>query len=595
MKYLLFLFFLFSIAFPVSAYAVDPHPFSLTGNFTYELTNEGVVKVREEIVIKNLSTGEYAPSFTFDTTGFRPENINVYESGIAAKINQTGENTFNITFKRPALGKGANKKVTIVFSDSTLVTKRGNVFELKIPRVKNSDQFASIGTTIRVSRESSKTFHVFPKVEGISYNAFVEYIFDTTESKSGSITAFLGDVAAYDFQLTYPFLNSSFFKREVRFALPPDTAFQKVFIHSFSQDPDSLSYDSDGNWIGRITLKPRESKPLEVKGTVLVFANAQKDFPRSSQEAVDLNTIPQKYWEANDPQIIELAKKLQTPQAIYDYVVQTLSYDYTKTSRPQERLGAKLALSKSKEAICMEFTDLFIALSRAAQIPAREINGFAISNDTTRPRSLGDDILHAWPEYWDSSQRQWIPVDPTWGNTTAGADYFSHFDLDHITFVVHGASSTLPQTPGTYKTEDQSNELIHVEPSESGEPEPNTPPTVSITKSGFSLWQQMYEVTVKNNSGQALYELHPRVFADEKELSSHDIVSILPFSKGTFTVSLYPGFFGANLPNNLSVKLNGFEEREPVQKLSIAIFHFLVLLVPFILIPFVFVTRLRKS
>jgi len=53
----------------------------------------------------------------------------------------------------------------------------------------------------------------------------------------------------------------------------------------------------------------------------------------------------------------------------------------------------------------MEFTDLFIALSRAAGIPAREINGFAYTDDIRlRPLDLVTDMLHAWPEYYDEEK-----------------------------------------------------------------------------------------------------------------------------------------------------------------------------------------------
>ena len=93
----------------------------------------------------------------------------------------------------------------------------------------------------------------------------------------------------------------------------------------------------------------------------------------------------------------------------------------------------------------MEFTDLFITIARSAGIPAREVNGFAYTeNPDIQPLSLVNDVLHAWPEYYDSEKGVWIPVDPTWGSTTGGVDYFSKLDLRHFTFVVHGKDSTKP-------------------------------------------------------------------------------------------------------------------------------------------------------
>src|SRR5258707_13577173 len=103
----------------------------------------------------------------------------------------------------------------------------------------------------------------------------------------------------------------------------------------------------------------------------------------------------------------------------------------------------------------MEFTDLFIAMARAAGIRAREINGYAYTeNKDSEPLSLVADVLHSWPEYWDKYNKEWILVDPTWGNTTHGIDFFHKLDLRHFTFVIHGVNSEFPLSPGSYKLSD---------------------------------------------------------------------------------------------------------------------------------------------
>ena len=52
--------------------------------------------------------------------------------------------------------------------------------------------------------------------------------------------------------------------------------------------------------------------------------------------------------------------------------------------------------------------------------------------------------LHSWPQYWDASRRVWVSVDPTWGRTTQGVDYFSKLDFNHLAFITHGLSDSLP-------------------------------------------------------------------------------------------------------------------------------------------------------
>ena len=178
----------------------------------------------------------------------------------------------------------------------------------------------------------------------------------------------------------------------------------------------------------------------------------------------ELYTNPLQYWESGDPSIIALAKQYSTPESIYQYVVKTLSYSYERVNQNPVRRGAVQALVSPKQAICMEFTDLFIAMARAANIPAREVVGFAYTtNSKLRPLSLVTDVLHSWPEYFDKEQSIWIPVDPTWGNTTGGVDYFTKLDFNHITFAIHGISSTYPYPAGSYREESKTGKDVNVD------------------------------------------------------------------------------------------------------------------------------------
>ena len=103
--------------------------------------------------------------------------------------------------------------------------------------------------------------------------------------------------------------------------------------------------------------------------------------------------------------------------------------------------------------LCTEFTDSFVSLARVLQIPSREINGYGYTkNSTLQPQNTTTDILHSWPEFYDTSKKQWISIDPTWGNTTGGIDYFNKLDFSHIAFVRHGAEDSYPLPAGSYKS-----------------------------------------------------------------------------------------------------------------------------------------------
>ena len=140
-------------------------------------------------------------------------------------------------------------------------------------------------------------------------------------------------------------------------------------------------------------------------------------------------------------------------------MVDNLTYDEKRVGETQIRAGAANALRDPKSAVCLEFTDLFVALARAAGIPSRAVEGYAnTTNIAQRPLSAYKDVLHAWPQFYDFEKQSWIMVDPTWGNTTGGIDYFNVLDFDHFAFVVKGVDSDYPIPAGGYKSEENIND-----------------------------------------------------------------------------------------------------------------------------------------
>jgi hypothetical protein len=65
---------------------------------------------------------------------------------------------------------------------------------------------------------------------------------------------------------------------------------------------------------------------------------------------------------------------------------------------------------------CTEVTMLFVALARAAGLPAREVGGVMFANDG--PPIFG---WHAWAEIHDG--HQWVSVDPTWNQVYVDATH----------------------------------------------------------------------------------------------------------------------------------------------------------------------------
>lgn len=267
--------------------------------------------------------------------------------------------------------------------------------------------------------------------------------------KSGISLAF-GTFQTYSYSLNYHLENANVYPIRTEIALPPTTNYQNVSLQSLSPKPENVVLDADGNWLASYRLQTSQKLTVTAAGLITVSLTPK---PVSLSEK-DRKTYLQKqsYWQTDNQQIVTLAKSLKTPEAIYDYVVNHLSYDFNRVKNDQVRVGALRVLQNPTSAVCLEFTDLFIAISRAAGIPAREVDGFGYTQNTiSRPLSLSKDVLHAWPEYYDDNMQTWVMVDPTWGNTTGGVDYFHELDFDHVAFVVKGLSSTYPVPAGGYK------------------------------------------------------------------------------------------------------------------------------------------------
>jgi transglutaminase-like putative cysteine protease len=95
---------------------------------------------------------------------------------------------------------------------------------------------------------------------------------------------------------------------------------------------------------------------------------------------------------------------LEKARAIYDYVVDTMSYDKSGTGWGR---GDIYWACDAKRGNCTDFHALFTGLARASGIPAKFAIGFPIPAD----RGTGDvGGYHCWSEFYLAGQG-WVPVD----------------------------------------------------------------------------------------------------------------------------------------------------------------------------------------
>lgn len=529
---------------------------------TYEIDERANATVTHKIELTNLSANIYASEYSVTVGSTNIGSVQAFDDvGQLRLASNPGNNSTEMTVfldQRPAVGLGKIRRFFIQYQSSDAAANIGRILEVNVPKTANSNEFRDYSMTITVPKKFGIPSRVIPDYTSLretTENTIVS--FNKDKLKSG-VTAVFGTKQSFLVKLAYFLENKSSVKTEKSLALVPDTGRQKVEYRSLSPLPKKIEVDSDGNWLASYDVAAGEE--LAVAAELVAEVNLDRTTPVVASSPADY-LGESEYWQIDDPAIAALSEKLKTPKEIYDFVVETLSYDYSRAENGGVRRGAVGALNNPKESICTEFTDLFIALARAAGIPAREHDGFAFTtNAKLRPLSLKKDILHAWPEYFDKDSGQWIEVDPTWAKTTGGIDYFSKLDLAHITFVIHGKSPSSPPPAGFYKTKDSQTKTVEVNPTESAAaamPKIEISAYIPETLSNWKRNKIKFEIV--NKSGTAGYQL-PLSAESEYTIANRGIETIpviLPWQSQTSSVDLKPPGGWERTKGNLKISAGG--------------------------------------
>ncbi|MEJ8546670.1 transglutaminase-like domain-containing protein [Brevibacillus borstelensis] len=132
----------------------------------------------------------------------------------------------------------------------------------------------------------------------------------------------------------------------------------------------------------------------------------------SSPQAVFLQPIQMIYWNDKTNAVAkarELTNGLKNDrdkvQAIYNYVIQNVQYDYEKANRvTSEYIPSVDSTLNERQGICYDYAALFAAMLRSEGIPAKLVMGR--KNDIPQ--------YHAWNEIYLKETNEWITVDTTY-------------------------------------------------------------------------------------------------------------------------------------------------------------------------------------
>jgi hypothetical protein len=163
--------------------------------------------------------------------------------------------------------------------------------------------------------------------------------------------------------------------------------------------------------------------PRQVKDRVVLELKRDFRIEKASaltKEQVKRFTRTTPRLQCDQKPVADLARKIigqetdaqKKARRIVAWLYRTLKQSYS------DNADTALEVLDSKAGDCTEFSLLFVALARAAGVPAREVSGLAFSRDNKKRPTFG---WHAWAEFHDG--HQWVSVDPTWNQVYVDATH----------------------------------------------------------------------------------------------------------------------------------------------------------------------------
>jgi hypothetical protein len=164
-----------------------------------------------------------------------------------------------------------------------------------------------------------------------------------------------------------------------------------------------------------------------VTGDLFELRDAESLPPEPAEPGLESYLKPELFLESDAPEIVAEAQRaleqVKGPRARAERLVRHVNALLEK--RPTVSLPSAAEVLRTRVGDCNEHTALYVALARAAGLPARIALGLV--------HLRGAFYYHAWPEVWigaSAGRGRWVPVDPTLNQFPA--------DLTHVRLVRGG-------------------------------------------------------------------------------------------------------------------------------------------------------------
>jgi transglutaminase-like putative cysteine protease len=465
---------LFFILFLGFAYQVMAITFNVQIDRIYTLTDEGKFIIEETRIVKNdsenlLVSNNNKEVFQIPIIGNSQEYTQEIINSLKAKVDdkqveytvQEDAQSIRVEINYPKeLRRNQQMKFTISYVNNSLVKKSGAIFDVYVPgfakeiSFQNGQTTTTYNTKLKVAKTYPEGGVVIPNpISEQQTDNYREFTFSQESLIGENVWLQLGDKQNFAFTITQKANpteeRKSGYSNEYRIILPrnilEEEVEQKVYFSSFSHEPKAIINDENNNIIAYFDIDSYDSTEIVISGFAQVSkfsSNINKENSGSiddySTDFVNKYTQKAEFWEVDSSEIQKIAQEIKGDktniyeliEATYQYVIDTIDYSEIKRFGINERQGALKTL-QGGAAVCMEYSDLFLALLRAQGIPTRAVFGYGYDTKLNSAESEA----HQWVQVYIPTFEKWMSVDVTWGES---GESLIGGDLNH--FYIHVAS-----------------------------------------------------------------------------------------------------------------------------------------------------------
>lgn len=450
----IFCFALITFSFsPNTVFAASD--FATSYKVNYSIDEGGVATVTEDIVLRNLTDRLYASTFSITIGASDVFEVEARDKQGVLKHSITHldkKTQIKVDFTQQVVGKGKEYPWTLRFKSKDFAQKIGNSWQVSVPKIASLENLESFDLSLSVPVSFGDPSSLQPEpVRQNETGGNLNFFFTKDQLTQSGIFAAFGSDQTLSFDLIYKLNNDGILPKVVSIALPSNTSYQEVIFNKIDPRPENVVIDEDGNYIGYFRLTQRQNLEVRVEGLSKLYLENLENLPPLSDGKRKTYLSGSSIWTVESPAIRTKAKELipnpqikvsEKAKILHKFTANVLKFDFKRFSEKNtNQLDSLTVLNNPNQSLASEYANLFVALSRAAGVPARKVVGYAYTeNEDIRPLSYTTGVLHTWAEYYDN-EKGWIMVDPAWESTTGGVEYFPVRDISHFVIETVGGEA----------------------------------------------------------------------------------------------------------------------------------------------------------